>query len=82
MPRSKEDINTTDDYNHTAANMNFISSGDIKLGSAAAPENLILGIQFQTLFNMHTHVGNLGIGTGVPQQPLTAAHLAAKVFTE
>lgn len=77
-----EDVTTSGDYNHTAANMNFISSGDIKIGSAGASENLVLGVAFQTLYNNHAHIGNLGILTGTPVQPMTAAELSQRNFTE
>jgi len=78
----KEEVITTGDYDHTAANMNFISSGSIKIGSDSATENLVLGVQFTTLFNAHMHIGNLGIPSGPPIAPMTAAQLASKVFTE
>jgi hypothetical protein len=45
--QAKETVTTTGDYDHTAANMNFISSGNIKIGSSGANENLVLGIKFQ-----------------------------------
>lgn len=70
------------DYIRTAANHVIDSPGNIQIGSPGATENLVLGIQFQTLYNAHTHIGNLGIPTGVPILPMTAAQLASKVFTE
>ena len=77
-----EDITTTGNRTHTAANHNIFSDGDIKFGSAGASENLILGVVFQTFFNAHLHIGNLGVLTGVPTVPMSASELASKHFTE
>lgn len=77
-----ETVTVTGDRTHTAANHTLDSSGDIKFGSSGAAENLILGLQFQILYNAETHIGNLGIPTGVPIVPMTVAQLASKVFTE
>lgn len=78
----KETVTTTGDRKHTAAKHVIDSSGDIKIGSDFATENLVLGLAFLTLYNAHTHLGNLGAQTGVPSVPMTAAQLASKVFTE
>lgn len=78
----EESVTTTGDRTHTAANHNIFSSGDIKLGSAGASENLVLGQVFKTFFNVHAHIGNLGILTGVPIVAMSATELASKHFTE
>ncbi len=80
--QGNETVTTTGDRVHSAANHTLTGGGNIKIGSAGATENLVLGIQFQTLYNAHTHIGNLGVPTGTPINPMTAAQLAAKNFTE
>jgi len=77
-----ETVTTAGDRVHSAANHTLTGGGDIKLGSAGASENLVLGIAFQTLYNVHAHIGNLGIPTGNPLQPMSAIELAQKNFTE
>lgn len=77
-----EDHTTAGDRTHTAANHNVVTGGNIKLGSLGSAENLVLGIAFQTLFNAHTHIGNLGIPSGVPIVPMSASELASRQFTE
>ena len=50
----------------------------IELGKGAA-EKLVLGDTFMSLFNAHTHVGNLGAPTSPPVVPMTPAqHLSGK----
>jgi hypothetical protein len=50
----------------------------IELGKGAA-EKLVLGDAFMSLFNQHTHVGNLGAPTSPPMVPMTPAlHLSGK----
>ena len=80
--QGNETITTTGDRVHSAANHTLTGGGDIKIGSAGASENLVLGIQFQTLYNAHTHIGNLGVPTGVPTVPMSASELSQKNFTE
>ena len=53
----------------------------IDLGAEAA-EKVILGDTFQRLFNAHTHIGNKGIATTVPIQPLTGSELSHVSRTE
>jgi hypothetical protein len=51
---------------------------EIQLGKDAT-EKVILGDAFMTLFNTHTHVGNLGAPTSPPTKPMTPAqHLSGK----
>ena len=77
-----ETITTSGDRLHTAANHTLDSAGDIKLGSDSADENLVLGNTFTAFFNLHVHIGNLGIIGGAPTTPMGALQLAARVFTE
>jgi hypothetical protein len=54
----------------------------IELGKGAT-EKVILGNKFMTLFNSHTHLGNLGAPTGPPITPMTPTHLSQqKVVTK
>jgi len=77
-----ETITVTGDRTHSAANHTLTGGGDIKVGSAGSSENLVLGIAFQTLYNAHTHIGNLGVPTGPPIISMSANELAQKNFTE
>ena len=58
-----------------------ISSASVALG-ANAIEAIIKGNTFQTLFNTHTHIGNLGAPTAPPLVPLTGAELSTVVKAE
>jgi hypothetical protein len=50
----------------------------IELGKDAA-EKLILGDSFMSLYNNHTHIGNLGVVTSPPTEPMTPTnHLSGK----
>jgi hypothetical protein len=50
----------------------------VELG-AGAVERLVLGDTFLTLFNSHTHLGNMGLPTSPPVIPMTPAqHLSGK----
>lgn len=53
----------------------IVNSNNILLGEGAA-ESIILGDTFQTYFNSHTHVGNLGAPTSPPVVPSTPNHLS------
>lgn len=53
----------------------IINSSNIKLGENAV-EALIKGNTFQTYFNSHTHIGNLGAPTSPPVVPSTPDHLS------
>lgn len=79
---SNATMNVTADYLHTAVNDTFTASGNMKFGSSGAAENLVLGIAFQTLYNAHIHIGNLGIPGGLPIVPMGAMQLASRQFTE
>jgi uncharacterized protein involved in type VI secretion and phage assembly len=57
-----------------------IKATKIKLGDGAE-KSLILGEDFQTLFNEHTHPTGVG-PSGPPTSPMTASHLSKKSFTE
>ena len=50
----------------------------IELGKGAA-EKLVLGDSFLSLYNAHTHIGNMGAPTSPPVVPMTpVAHLSGK----
>jgi hypothetical protein len=76
----KSDVNIT-----TEKNLNVIAKSSliidhatsIELGKGAA-EKVILGNTFMSLFNSHTHVGNLGAPTSPPTTPMTPSHLSQK----
>lgn len=53
----------------------IVNSKNIELGEEAA-ESIILGNTFQTYFNNHTHLGNLGAPTSPPIIPSTPNHLS------
>ena len=53
----------------------IINSNNIKLGESAI-EAIIKGNTFQTYFNSHTHIGNLGAPTSPPVVPSTPNHLS------
>lgn len=53
----------------------IVNSNRIELGEGAA-ESLILGDTFQSYFNSHTHIGNLGAPTSTPVVPSTPNHLS------
>lgn len=65
----------------TATDVAEIEGSQVKLGVAAA-QAVIKGNIFQTLFNAHTHTGNLGVSTTPPIAPLTGTELSTKVVTE
>lgn len=59
-------------------NMIVNNSSSIELGKGAT-EKLVLGDAFLSLFNQHTHIGNLGAPTSPPVIPMTPAqHLSNK----
>ena len=67
----------------TNANINastkaVVSSPLVEIGSGAL-EKILNGETFQTLFNTHTHSGNLGYPTSPPNTLSTAAELSQKV---
>lgn len=62
-----------------------VKSDSIKLGSDSAAEPLLLGTQWQTLFNNHMHIGNMGAPTSPPAGTGTmsvGAELSLKHNTE
>jgi hypothetical protein len=58
------------------------ADGRILLGSDGSGEPLVLGTAFTTLYNAHTHIGNLGVPTGTPIVPMGPSEISAKSFTE
>jgi hypothetical protein len=65
----------------TAKDKVHLDSPNVELGKTAA-ESVIKGNTFQTLFNNHTHIGNLGAPTGPPINPLTGIELSKVSKTE
>jgi len=64
-----------------AENVIIDQAKSIELGKGAT-DPVILGNAFLTLFNAHTHLGNLGAPTSPPTSPMTpAAHLSGKGST-
>jgi hypothetical protein len=57
-----------------------IKASKIKLGEGAS-KALVLGDDFQQLFNQHTHPTGVG-PSGPPAQPMQPSHLSTKSFTE
>ncbi len=57
-----------------------IKAEKIKLGDGAS-KALVLGDDFQQLFNQHTHPTGVG-PSGPPTQPMSSSHLSRKAFTE
>jgi hypothetical protein len=53
----------------------IVNSSNIELGERAI-EAVIKGNTFQTYFNSHTHIGNLGAPTSPPVIPSTPDHLS------
>lgn len=60
----------------------LIPGSTIKLGSDSSSEPLVLGDAFKTLYNAHTHIGNLGAPSGTPMVPMSASEVSTKSFTE
>jgi len=56
-------------------NKAVIDAAAIELGEGAA-EAIIKGNTFQSLFNAHTHIGNLGAPTSPPVVPLSGSELS------
>lgn len=58
----------------------IVKAEKIKLGDGAQ-QAVVLGDDFMQLFNSHTHPTGVG-PSGPPTQPMQAAHLSKKTFTE
>jgi phage gp45-like len=58
-----------------AASKTTVNCDDIELGVGAL-EKVLNGETFQTFFNEHQHLGNLGVATGAPIMPSIPAHLS------
>jgi hypothetical protein len=70
-------VKTEKDVNITAKKVIIDHSSTIELGKGAT-EKVILGDKFMTLFNSHTHTGNLGAPTSPPIKPMTPGELSQK----
>jgi len=76
------DVNLSADGNVTVSTPKaHIDAAAVELG-ATATEAVIKGNTFQSLFNAHTHVGNLGYQTAPPTQQLTGSELSTVSKTE
>jgi hypothetical protein len=75
----KNDINITTDkaVNVKAKEVIIDHASTIELGKGAT-EKLVLGNKFMSLFNSHTHTGNLGAPTSPPIKPMTPGELSQK----
>lgn len=85
---SKINVSSTDVINVNSKNINVtseqtttIEGKNIKLGKNAI-ESVIKGDTFKTLYDSHTHIGNLGAPTGPPIVPLAPNALSTKSKTE
>lgn len=70
-------VKTEKDVNITAKKVIIDHSDTIELGKGAT-EKVILGNKFMSLFNSHTHTGNLGAPTSPPMKPMTPGELSQK----
>lgn len=68
-------IELGDDQIRMENNKVIVNSSNIELGERAI-ESVIKGNTFQTYFNNHTHIGNLGAPTSPPVIPSTPDHLS------
>jgi hypothetical protein len=81
VSQNEVNVTSTNTVNITTENVVIDHSNTIELGAGAA-EKLVLGDSFLSLFNSHTHLGNMGAPTSPPIQPMTPAnHLSGKTGT-
>lgn len=74
-------IKSDETVNIKCKNLVVDHANSIELGKGAT-EHLILGDSFMSLFNTHTHIGNLGAPTSPPIKPMTPSeHLSGKGST-
>jgi len=73
-------ITTMGPTNIIAQGTTTIDGSTIELGQGAT-EAVIKGDTFKTLYNQHTHIGNLGFPTGPPLAPMDPS-LSTHTFTE
>jgi hypothetical protein len=73
-------ITTTGTANIIAQGITTIDGSHINLGQEAL-EQVIKGNTFAEIYNNHTHIGNLGFSTSVPDQPMDPS-LSKHVSTE
>lgn len=74
------EVNTDADATVTAKGTATVEGKIVKLGAGAA-EAVIKGNTFAKLYNAHVHIGNLGVPTGAPLEPMDPS-LSKKVLTE
>jgi len=70
-------IKTDADINVECQNVIVDHASSIELGKGAS-EHLVLGEKMMSLFNKHTHIGNLGAPTSPPTTPMTPGELSQK----
>jgi hypothetical protein len=70
-------ITSDKDVNIKCKNAIIDHATSIELGKGAS-ELAVLGNKFMTLFNSHTHIGNLGAPTSPPTKPMTPGELSQK----
>jgi len=68
-------IKTDADINVECQNAIIDHASSIELGKGAT-EHLVLGEKMMSLFNSHTHIGNLGAPTAPPMVPMTPSELS------
>jgi hypothetical protein len=73
----KADITVKNEVNLKCKSLIVDHASSIELGKGAT-EKVILGNKFMTLFNSHTHIGNLGAPTSPPIAPMTPGELSQK----
>jgi hypothetical protein len=74
-PDKTVNITTTEAVKVKCKDLIVEHSSSVELGKGAT-EKVILGDTFMSLFNSHTHVGNMGAPTSPPTAPMTPTHLS------
>ena len=72
------ELNAATQININSSTKVKVNSPSVELGTGTL-ESILKGETFQALFNSHTHLGNLGVNTGPPVNPSTAAELSTVV---
>ncbi len=70
-------IKTDADVNVECQNVIVDHASSVELGKGAS-EHLVLGEKMMSLFNKHTHIGNLGAPTSPPNPSMTPGELSQK----
>jgi phage gp45-like len=72
---AKTTISSTGEIDITSANKVVVKCDDVELGEGGV-EKILNGETFQTFFNSHTHLGNIGFPTSAPIAPSNPSHLS------